>query len=81
MKLIDDDFHFEDFDAWEGAIDTKEKIISAGKQQEFEMLIEELFPDGIADMQLNDILWFEEDWLFSELGIREGDDENEDDEE
>ena len=38
---------FEDFEAWSGAVDTKEKIIDAGKVEEFEALVEELFPNGV----------------------------------
>ena len=57
------------FDAWSGAVETKETIIEKGKEEDFNALIEELYPDGLSDTQLNDILWFEEDWLFENLGI------------
>ena len=57
------------FQAWSGAVSTKERIINEGKAGDFDALIEELYPDGLTDTQLNDILWFEEDWLFESLGI------------
>lgn len=57
------------FDAWAGAIETKEVIIEKGKAEDFDSLIKELYPEGLSDTQLNDILWFEEDWLFENLGI------------
>ena len=57
------------FDAWSGAKETKETIIDNDKENDFESLIEELYPDGLTDTQLNDILWFEEDWIFENLGI------------
>lgn len=57
------------FDAWSGAVDTKETIINAGKDKDFDYLIEELYPDGLTDTELNDLLWFEEDWIFEMLGI------------
>jgi hypothetical protein len=31
--------------------------------------MEDLYPDGLSETQLNDILWFEEDWIFEMLGI------------
>ena len=35
MKVIKEIDRLEDFDAWSGAISTQEKIISAGKADEF----------------------------------------------
>ena len=45
-----------DFEAWSGAIATKDLIIENNKEDEFDALIEELYPDGIDETQLNDIL-------------------------
>ena len=69
MKVYNDNLSLRNFDAWSGAVDTKETIIDAGKEKEFDFLIDELYPDGLTDTQLNDLLWFEEDWLFEMLGI------------
>lgn len=65
------------FDAWSGAKETKKTIIDNCKVEEFDSLIEELYPDGLTETQLNDLLWFESDWIFEVLGIRE-DEETED---
>ena len=59
------------FDAWSGAVETKETIIENRKSQHFDQLIEDIFPDGLTDTELNDILWFETDWVYKELRIRE----------
>jgi hypothetical protein len=59
------------FDAWSGAVETKETIIENRKSQQFDQLIEDIFPDGLTDTELNDILWFETDWVYKELRIRE----------
>jgi len=56
-------------DAWSGAVETKQAIIDAGKAEAFDQMIDELYPDGISETELNDILWFEEDWIFEVLGI------------
>ena len=69
MKVYNNNLSLRNFDAWSGAVDTKETIINAGKDKDFDYLIEELYPDGLTDTQLNDLLWFEEDWLFEMLGI------------
>ena len=69
MKVYNDNLSLRNFDAWSGAVDTKETIINEGKVEQFDNLIEELYPDGLTDTQLNDLLWFEEDWIFEMLGI------------
>ena len=69
-----------EFEAWSGAIDTKKKIIDNDKVEEFDELIEEIFPEGISDTQLNDLLWFDSEWIFETLGISEEEEIEEDDE-
>jgi len=58
-----------DFQAWSGATNTKNTIIDKDKAEDFDYLIEELYPDGLSETQLNDILWFDSDWVFEQLGI------------
>ena len=65
------------FKAWCGAVDTLDRIIEEGKADELEAVLEELYPDGIDETQLNDILWFEPEWCFEVCGIET---EEEDDE-
>lgn len=75
MKTFNENMRLADFDAWSGAKDTKETILNANKGEEFDSLIEELYPDGLSETQLNDILWFEPDWIFESLGISEEEEE------
>lgn len=63
-----------DFEAWCGAIATKDLIIENNKEDEFDALIEELYPDGIEETRLNDILWFDVEWVLDSLGISEEED-------
>lgn len=58
------------FKAWSGAADTKQTILDHHKSEDFEFLIEELFPEGLTDTQLNDLLWFEEEWIYKQLNIK-----------
>ena len=63
--------NLRNFEAWSGAVDTKKIILDAGLEEEFEMLIDELYPEGLTDTELNDILWFDPDWILEALGIKE----------
>lgn len=63
------DLDLRSFKAWSGAIETQKRIVNENKEDDFDSLIEELYPDGIDETHLNDLLWFEEDWLFEMLGI------------
>lgn len=69
MQIINDNLSLRNFEAWSGAKNTKAIIIENGKVDDFEFLMEDLYPDGMTDTQLNDILWFEEDWICEMLGI------------
>ena len=69
--IIKTETNLRGFEAWSGAIDTKNLILDAGLEAEFEMLIDELYPDGLSDIDLNDILWFDSDWILETLGIKE----------
>ena len=59
----------EDFDAWEGAEDLKQQIIDADKTKEFEQLIADVYPDGIDETGLNDLMRFDDDWVRKSLRI------------
>ena len=60
-----------EFEAWSGAEETIRIIVENDKEEEFEQLIEELFPEGIDETNLNDLLRVEDDWIFVVLGIAE----------
>jgi hypothetical protein len=63
------------FEPWSGAVDTYNAIYNADKLKDLEFLLEELYPEGIEETQLNDLLWFESEWLFECLGISEEEEE------
>ena len=58
------------FDAWSGAKETQELILEHGKEKYFDYLMEELYPDGLSETQLNDILWHDSEWVLDSLNIR-----------
>lgn len=68
------------FKAWSGAVDTLDRIREEGKCEEMEFLLDELYPDGMSETELNDLLRFDSDWVFETLGISDEDEEDEDEE-
>ena len=58
------------FQAWSGAKDTLDRIQREGKCGELENILEELYPDGMTETQLNDLLWFDSESVYEWLGIR-----------
>ena len=65
----------EQFGAWSGGKDTLEVLIEKGDADEVERVIEELFYDGEVptETKINDILWFERDWIAEQLGYADWD--------
>ena len=79
------------FKFWSGAETTAQRIWEEQGSEGFDQLeaiLEDLYPDGIDETDLNDLLWFDADTVYEWLGIEdeeeeddEDDDEDEDDEE
>ena len=74
-------YSLEKFEAWSGAVYTKEKIIDAGKGELFMQIVEDIFPDGATDTQLNDLLWHDSTYCFELVGLDENGDVPEEEEE
>ena len=72
--IVKCEYTFHDLydNSWSGAIDTLNTIIENKKQDELMEHLEEVF-DEVNDVELNDYLWFDSDYIFECLGI-----ENED---
>ena len=60
---------FFEYRPWSGAISTYERIEEEGKLDDLENLLEDVYPEGISMVGINDILWFDSDWVFEMLGI------------
>ena len=76
--IIKQDISLEDFSAWSGAVSTLDRIIEENKCDELEAILEDLFPDGMEETELNDLLWFDSEQVYEWLGI--SDDEEIDEE-
>ena len=66
---ITSEMNLRNFVAWSGAIETQKVILENGKEEEFVRLVDDSYPDGLSETQLNDILWFEEEWIYECLDI------------
>ena len=64
------DLDLDTFGAWSGAVSTLDRIREEGKTRDLEAILEDLYPDGMDETALNDLLWFEPDTVFGWLGIR-----------
>lgn len=60
----------KNFQAWSGAENTLERIISEGKCEMLEQILEDIYPGGMTETELNDLLWFESETIYEWLGIR-----------
>lgn len=65
----------ESFDAWGGAIDTLYRVRDENKFEELESILDDLYPDGMTETELNDLLWFDSDSIYEWLGIEEEEEE------
>ena len=68
--IITYELDLNSFEAWSGAKDTLDRIQREGKCAELENVLEELYPDGMTETELNDLLWFDSESVYEWLGIR-----------
>ena len=71
-------YDFNDFDFWSGAKSTAQTIQDAGRDEEFLQAICDIYPDGLTDTALNDLLWFDPEWCLELVGLSEEEEEEED---
>ena len=80
MKIISE-ISLERFEAWSGGEDTLNRVIEEGKCDTLEFILEDLYPDGMTDTELNDLLRFESDTVYEWLGIEDDDEDDDEDDE
>lgn len=82
--LVKNEMSFEDLkrECWSGAINTLQKIEELGLEDDFMILLESVFEVGLdldgkipTMTELNDFLWFEDDYIMECLGVNEDDEE------
>lgn len=60
----------KNFDFWSGAKDTV-KYLTESELDTIESYLEELYPEGMTDTELNDFVWFEDDTIAEWLGYND----------
>lgn len=70
----------DNYEPWGGAVARYEEIYNAGKLYELESLLEDAYPEGMSETDLNDFIWFDEDTWRDWLDMEEEDEEDEEDE-
>lgn len=56
-----------DFDFWGGAVD-RVKYLKIDEVEQIFSMLEEIYPDGMSETEVNDFFWFEEDTIADWLG-------------
>lgn len=67
--IIKDFIDLCDFKAWGGGKSTLEFLIEHDDDEAVQQAIEEQYPDGIDKVMINDILWFDTEWIAEVLGF------------
>ena len=57
----------KDFEFWSGASD-RAKYLTNDQFDTIEAILEDAYPDGMTDTEINDFFWFEEDTIADWLG-------------
>ncbi len=61
------EMELRNFEFWSGAVYTAEHL-TPSELDTIEAILEEEYPDGLDETKINDIFWFEEDWIAEMLG-------------
>ena len=68
------------FNFWSGAKANAAEL-TFSQMNEVESILEDLYPDGISETQLNDIFWFDFETVKEWLGITDEEDDDDEEEE
>lgn len=69
---IKKEMNFDDLyqNSWSGALDTLDEIVKKNKEEEFmEFLSMEYMDREPEETELNDFIWFDDNYIFKNIGI------------
>lgn len=69
MKIIKEIDGLTDFEPWSSAVSTYETLTYEQLKQ-LDSILEECYPEGATDTEINDLLRFDTDWIAEMLGFR-----------
>ena len=66
------DIPLTQFEFWAGGKDTVEELTDSELEQ-IEQILEEIYPEGMSEFEVNDLFWFERDLIAEWLGYEDFD--------
>ena len=68
MKTINNNTDLTQFDFWSGAKQFADNLTPSELNQ-IQTMLEDIYPDGLTETELNDLFWFEDNMLCEWLGL------------
>ena len=71
MITVKQEMGFNDIrkSAWGQAVEVLDEIYKAGMQNELMEYLEDIFNDGVDIVELNDLLSYDWEWVYSQIGM------------
>lgn len=70
LKVINQvDFDILYRNSWGQAVDVLKEIYEAGKNEKLMDFLEDYFPDGADAIELNDLLAYDWEWVYQQIGM------------
>ena len=66
MRTINENARLTSFEFWSGA---KQHEFTISELKTLEDILEDLYPEGMTETQINDLFWFEEEFLCECIGL------------
>lgn len=78
LKIIKQYYDFDDLykNSWGQAIKVLDEIREWGREEDLMDCLEDCFPDGADEVELNDLLAYDWEWVYSQIGMSMKDKEN-----
>lgn len=79
LKVIDEyDFDTLYNNSWGQAVSILNEIDEADKSEDLMDLLEDIYPDGVDGIELNDLISYDWEWIYKQIGMPIDEDEEED---
>lgn len=75
MRIVKE-MSLTDFTPWSGAVPTYNRVKEEDKLDLLESLLEKILTDIPTESELNDIFWFESEWIYEILGMKSEEEED-----
>ena len=69
MRIVKE-MSLADFTPWSGAVPTYNRVKEADKLDLLESLLEEILTEMPTEADLNDLFWFDYEWIYEMLGMK-----------